>query len=128
MNTDQPLLPAESLPNQISKINNNTKQRCNDSPITQVRSYVEKQMDQLQQELEFGFPRMLKVISPPPPPPTSPPPPPPPPPSSSSSSSSSSTIVTTTTTTSHPITAARVFIFQAKTKEFPVSLLLSSKY
>jgi hypothetical protein len=33
----------------------------NDSPMAQVRSYVEKQMDQLQQDLEFGFSRTSKA-------------------------------------------------------------------
>jgi len=33
--------------------------------MAQVRSYVEKQMDQLQQDLEFGFSRTPKVPSPP---------------------------------------------------------------
>ena len=42
MNNDQPLLPANSLLNQILKTTSNTKQQCNDSPITQVGSYVEK--------------------------------------------------------------------------------------
>jgi hypothetical protein len=31
--------------------------------MAQVRSYVEKQMDQLQQDLEFGFSRTPKVPS-----------------------------------------------------------------
>jgi len=31
--------------------------------MAQVRSYVEKQMDQLQQDLEFGFSRTQKVPS-----------------------------------------------------------------
>lgn len=35
-----------------------------ESPMAQVRSYVEKQMDQLQQDLEFGFPRAQKVAAP----------------------------------------------------------------
>lgn len=35
-----------------------------DSPIAQVRSYVEKQMDQLQQDLEFGFSRTPKPALP----------------------------------------------------------------
>ena len=46
------------------------QQQRNDSPIAQVRSYVEKQMDQLQQDLAFGFSRTPKV---PPLPSTSPP-------------------------------------------------------
>jgi hypothetical protein len=45
-----------------SLINTNpTKQERNESPMAQVRSYVEKQMDQLQQDLEFGFPRTPKT-------------------------------------------------------------------
>ena len=35
-----------------------------ESPISQVRSYVEKQMDQLQQDLEFNFSRVSKVDPP----------------------------------------------------------------
>ncbi|UJR15435.1 hypothetical protein I4U23_002378 [Adineta vaga] len=36
-------------------------QLCKNPDIAQVRSYVEKQMDQLQQDLEFGFSRTPKV-------------------------------------------------------------------
>jgi hypothetical protein len=35
-----------------------------ESPMAQVRSYVEKQMDQLQQDLEFGFSRRSKMTTP----------------------------------------------------------------
>ena len=35
-----------------------------ESPMAQVRSYVEKQMDQLQQDLEFGFSRAPKIAAP----------------------------------------------------------------
>ncbi|CAF1147905.1 unnamed protein product [Adineta steineri] len=47
-----------------STVDNNTKQQRDESPIAQVRSYVEKQMDQLQQDLEFGFSRAPKIHSP----------------------------------------------------------------
>ena len=48
------------------------KQTRNESPIAQVRSLVEKQMDQLQQDLEFGFSRTPKPPAVPPPPPPAP--------------------------------------------------------
>ncbi|CAF1487096.1 unnamed protein product [Adineta steineri] len=47
-----------------STVDNNIKQQRDESPIAQVRSYVEKQMDQLQQDLEFGFSRAPKIHSP----------------------------------------------------------------
>jgi hypothetical protein len=63
---DQPLLSTiESSLQGKSNIVNNTKKPRDDSPIAQVRSYVEKQMDQLQQDLEFGFPRTPKAATPP---------------------------------------------------------------
>jgi hypothetical protein len=46
---------VESLLHGTSNINSNDQQR-NESPISQVRSSVEKQMNQLQQELLHGFP------------------------------------------------------------------------
>ncbi len=57
---DQPLL--SSIDRNLNTVNN-TKQQRDESPIAQVRSYVEKQMDQLQQDLEFGFPRTPKTSS-----------------------------------------------------------------
>ncbi|CAF4074397.1 unnamed protein product, partial [Adineta steineri] len=47
-----------------STVDNNIKQQRDESPIAQVRYYVEKQMDQLQQDLEFGFSRAPKIHSP----------------------------------------------------------------
>ena len=57
---DQPLL--SSMDRNLNIVNN-TKQQRDESPIAQVRSYVEKQMDQLQQDLEFGFSRTPKPSS-----------------------------------------------------------------
>ena len=48
-NTDSNVRPSPQL-----------QQQYKDPDITQVRSYVEKQMDQLQQDLEFGFSRTPK--------------------------------------------------------------------
>jgi hypothetical protein len=50
-----PLTSVESLLHGTSNLNSNDQQR-NESPIAQVRSSVEKQMNQLQQELLLGFP------------------------------------------------------------------------
>ncbi len=50
-----PLSSVESLLHGISDLNSNDEQR-NESPMAQVRSSVEKQMNQLQQELLLGFP------------------------------------------------------------------------
>jgi hypothetical protein len=47
-----------------SSLHDNKKQEHDESPMAQVRSYVEKQMDQLQQDLEFGFSRTPKTSSP----------------------------------------------------------------
>lgn len=73
MERPPPLEPISSVNIFVQSVakadtNGQSGQQRNDSPITQVRSYVEKQMDQLQQDLEFGFSRTPKV--PPPPPPT----------------------------------------------------------
>jgi hypothetical protein len=64
---DSPKTPTtDSLFNKNSKNENQINNQRNDSPISQVRSYVEKQMDQLQQDLEFGFSRTPKSpLSPP---------------------------------------------------------------
>ncbi|CAF1342463.1 unnamed protein product [Rotaria sordida] len=61
VNQSTPLSSVDSFTHQKSNIDSNTKQQRDESPIAQVRSYVEKQMDQLQQELEFGFPRTRKL-------------------------------------------------------------------
>lgn len=65
--------PANIIVNQpaINPSIETIKQTRNESPIAQVRSLVEKQMDQLQQDLEFGFSRTPKSppVAPPPPPP-----------------------------------------------------------
>ncbi|CAF4480598.1 unnamed protein product [Rotaria socialis] len=58
-----PVPPIDSFVHRAPNTDNTGKQQRNDTPIAQVRSYVEKQMDQLQQELEFGFPRSTKVPS-----------------------------------------------------------------
>lgn len=51
-----PLTSVESLLHGRSDLDANNDQLRNDSPIAQVRSSVEKQMNQLQQELLLGFP------------------------------------------------------------------------
>ncbi|CAM4810609.1 unnamed protein product [Rotaria magnacalcarata] len=58
-----PVHPIDSFVHRAPNTDNTTKQQRNDTPIAQVRSYVEKQMDQLQQDLEFGFPRSTKIPS-----------------------------------------------------------------
>ncbi len=58
-----PLTSVNALLHGTAKTESPTKQERNDSPIAQVRSYVEKQMDQLQQDLEFGFCRAPKIPS-----------------------------------------------------------------
>ena len=50
-----PLSSVESLLHGTSDVDRNDQQ-SNESPIAQVRSSVEKQMNQLQQELLLGFP------------------------------------------------------------------------
>lgn len=57
---------VSSLPTNLNPENQSKQQAPirNDSPIAQVRSYVEKQMDQLQQDLEFGFSRTPKTSLP----------------------------------------------------------------
>jgi hypothetical protein len=54
-----PLASVNTLLHGNSITDNN--QQHNESPMAQVRSYVEKQMDQLQQDLEFGFSRGPKT-------------------------------------------------------------------
>lgn len=58
-----PIVNVKSNTDNNNNNNNTTQQQRNESPIAQVRSYVEKQMDQLQQELEFGFSRVPKISS-----------------------------------------------------------------
>ncbi|CAF0995484.1 unnamed protein product [Adineta ricciae] len=70
MERPPPLQPISAL-NIVLQGNTNTdsnmrsssqlQQQYKDPDITQVRSYVEKQMDQLQQDLEFGFSRTPKT-------------------------------------------------------------------
>ena len=50
-----PLTSIETLLHGTSDSNSNDQQR-NESPIAQVRSSVERNMNQLQQELLLGFP------------------------------------------------------------------------
>jgi len=51
----KPLTSVESLLHGTS-LTNSHNQQSNESPITQVRSSVEKQMNQFQQERSVGFP------------------------------------------------------------------------
>ena len=57
-----PLASVESLLHDKSSVEKVNAPK-HESPMAQVRSYVEKQMDQLQQDLEFGFSRAPKISS-----------------------------------------------------------------
>ncbi|CAF4783778.1 unnamed protein product [Rotaria sp. Silwood1] len=63
VNQSLPLSSVDSSVHRNLNTDSDATQSRNESPIAQVRSYVEKQMDQLQQELEFGFPRTTKLSS-----------------------------------------------------------------
>ncbi|CAF4021276.1 unnamed protein product [Rotaria sp. Silwood2] len=65
VNQSPPLSSVDTFVHRNLNTDSNTNQQDqrNESPIAQVRSYVEKQMDQLQQDLEFGFPRATKLSS-----------------------------------------------------------------